>query len=97
MRNQQKIFNYYGRMNYMKQSRTFQFEEDPFAKNAQGLDKFLHEVLLLLKFLQTEPLNNNRNKTKYDLYYIVTKNLVDKENEEKYEISYDSFQIFSPI
>ena len=27
-------------------------DEDPFAKNAQGISKIYHEVLLLLEFLQ---------------------------------------------
>ena len=29
--------------------------EDPFSKNARGLSKNYHEVLMLMKFLQTEP------------------------------------------
>ena len=31
------------------------FDEDPFAKNAQGISEVYHEVLLLKKFLQTKP------------------------------------------
>ena len=31
------------------------FDEDPFTKNAQGISKIYHEVLLLMKFLQTHP------------------------------------------
>ena len=31
------------------------FNEDPFAKNAQGISKFYHEVLKLMKFLQAKP------------------------------------------
>ena len=30
--------------------RNFRFGEDPFAKNAQGVSKSYHEVLLLMKF-----------------------------------------------
>ena len=28
-------------------------DEDPFARNAQGISKNYHEVLLFMKFLQT--------------------------------------------
>ena len=31
--------------------RIFQTQEDPFAKNAQGLSEIYHEVLLVMKFL----------------------------------------------
>ena len=40
--------NYHDNMN-------ISFDEDPFAKNAQGFKKVYHEVLLLIKFLQTMP------------------------------------------
>ena len=40
--------NYYDEMNYKK----FRFEEDPFSKNAEGISKIYHEVLILMKFLQ---------------------------------------------
>ena len=33
-----KISNYYNEMN-IEESKTFQFEEDPFAKDAQGIKK----------------------------------------------------------
>ena len=33
--------------------KNFQTQQDPFAKNAQGLSKIYHQVLLLMKFLQT--------------------------------------------
>ena len=37
------------------------FDEDPFAKNAQSISKFYHEVLKLMKFLQTKPQVKNLN------------------------------------
>ena len=40
-------------MNIRRQNCTFQFKEDPFSKGVQGIDKIYHEVLLLMKFLQT--------------------------------------------
>ena len=49
-------------------------DEDPFARNAQGISKIYHEVLLLLKFSQTKPQVKNLNTKFYDLYYTVLKN-----------------------
>ena len=48
------ISNYYDNMN-------IRFDEDAFAKNAQGISKIYHEVLLLIKFLQTKPQVKNMN------------------------------------
>ena len=42
--------------------KNFQTQEDPFARNAQGISKIYHEVLLLMKFLKTKPQVNNMNK-----------------------------------
>ena len=44
-----------------------------FAKTAQGLSKFYHEVLLLKKNLQTKPQVEIMNNNYYDLYYTVKK------------------------
>ena len=63
------INNYYDEMN----NKTFRFEEDPFAKNSQGIAKVYHEVLMLMKFLQTKPQVKNMNIIYYDLYYTVIK------------------------
>ena len=46
-----KISNYY---NEMKQKK-LQTQQDPSAKNAEGISKIYHEVILLMKFLQTKP------------------------------------------
>ena len=43
------------------------FDEDPFARNAQGINKIYHEVLKLMKFLQTKPQVKNMNINYYDL------------------------------
>ena len=37
------------------------FDEDPFARNAQGINKNHHEVFELMKFLQTKPQVKNMN------------------------------------
>ena len=52
--------NYY-EMNNRRQSGNFQFEEDHFSKNVQGFGKIYHEVLLLMKVLQTKPQVENMN------------------------------------
>ena len=63
------ISNYYIEM----KNKNFQTQQDPFAKNAEGISKIYHEVLLLMKFLQTEPQVKNMNINYYDLYYTVIK------------------------
>ena len=57
------IKNYYVEMknkNYQTQ------DQDPFSKNAQGISKIYHEVLLLMKFLQTKPKFKNMNINYFD-------------------------------
>ena len=51
----------------------FQTQEDPFSRNAQGISKIYHEVILLMKFLQTKPQIKNMNINYYDLSYTVIK------------------------
>ena len=90
------ISNYYDEMN----SKNFRFEEDPFAKNAEGIGKIYHEVLMLMKFLQTKPEVKNMNINYYDLYYTVIQNRNEKENvNEEYnnnENDYINFNDFIP-
>ena len=47
-------------MKYMRQSKTFHFEEHLFRKGALGIAKIMHEALLLRKILQTKPQMKNR-------------------------------------
>ena len=49
----QNISNFYGEMNYRRQCGCFEFEEDPFAENFQGITEIYHEVILLKNFLHT--------------------------------------------
>ena len=51
----QNIRNVYDEMKYGQQNKTFQFEEDSFAKIAQGVGKFFHEVSLKMNFLLMKP------------------------------------------
>ena len=58
------ISNYYIEMT----NKNFQtHHENPFSKNAQCISKIYHEVLLLMKFLQTKPQVKNMNINYYDL------------------------------
>ena len=75
LRFHQGICDYCDEMNYRKQSGFFQFEEDPSAINAQGIDNLIHEALLIIKFLQTKPQIKSMNINYFDLYYTVIKNL----------------------
>ena len=64
------ISNYYTE----RKNKNYQtFHDDPFSRNAQGISKIYHDVLLLMKFLQTKPQAKNMNKNYYDLYYAVIK------------------------
>ena len=64
------ISDYYKEM----KNKNFQtYDQDPFSKNAQGISKIYHEVLLLMKFLQTKPEVKNMNIKYFDLYNTVIK------------------------
>ena len=81
--------NYYDNMN-------IRFDEDPFAKKSQAIIKFYHEVLLVMKFLQTKPQVKNMNINYYDLYYTVIKNrnekeILDDQSENDYINCNDNF------
>ena len=80
---------------------SFQTQQDPFAKNAQGISKIYHEVLLLMQFLQTKPQVKNMNINYYDFYYTVIKTRdengdIDNQNEND-ENDYINFYDIIPI
>ena len=77
------ISNYYIEM----KNKNFQTQDpDPFSKNAQGISKIYHEVLLLMKFLQTKPQVKNMNINYFDLYYTVIKTRNEsKDIDNRYE------------
>ena len=60
-------------MNIRRRSGDFQFQEGPFNKIVQGFGKIYHEVLFLMKFVQTKPQVKNLIINYYDLYYTVIK------------------------
>ena len=74
------------------------FDEDPFAKNAKGVSKIYHEVVLLMKVSQTKPQVKNMNTNYYDLYYTVIK--VRDENKDidnQYESDENGYINFNDI
>ena len=84
------ISNYYDNM-------TIKMDEDTFSKNAQGISKFYHEVLLLMKFLQTKAEVKNMNTEYFDLYYTVIKNGDEKEIvDNQHETDYINFNDILP-
>ena len=90
----QNISNYYDGMNI----RNFKFEEDPFSKSDQSFSKFSHEVLLLMKFLQTKPQVRNMKIIFSDLFYTVIENRDDNEFvNENYEDSETDYINFNDI
>ena len=85
-------------MSIRRQSNTFQIEEDPFSKNVQSLVGIYHELLLLMKILQTKPQVKNMKVKYYDLYYTVIKIRDEKkfvknknENNESIYLNYEDF------
>ena len=66
LKNYTLISKYYDNMN-------IKMDEDPFAKNAQGISKIYLEVLMIMKILQTKPQVKNMNINYYDLCYTVIK------------------------
>ena len=88
------ISNYYDSMN-------IRMDGDPSAKNARSVGKIDHEVLILMKILQTEPKVKKTNIKYYDLYYTVIKTRDEKEivndkynNNESDYINFDDFIIY---
>ena len=76
------IKNYYIEM----KNRNFQTQEDPLSRYAEGYSKIYHEVLLLMKFLQTKPKVKNMNINYYDLYYTIIKSRNENKNiDNQYE------------
>ena len=61
------ISNFYNELKH----KNFQTQDDTFPKNAQGISKNYHDVILLMKLLQTKPQVKCKNIKYYDLFYIV--------------------------
>ena len=77
---------FYKNMSDCYDNMNIRFDEDPFAKNAQGFSKNYHEVFKIMKFSQTRPQVKNMKNNYYDLFYTVIKNRDGKEIvDDKYE------------
>ena len=88
------ISNYYTEM----KNKNFKTQQDPFAKNAQGISKIYHEVLKLMNFLQTKPQIKNMNINYNDLYYTVLKTRDEnKDIDNQYENDENYFNNFNDI
>ena len=88
------ITNYYNEM----KNKNFQTQQDPFNKNAQGISKIYHEVLLLMKFLQTKPQVKNMNIKYYDLCYTVIKTRDEnKDINNQYENDENDYVNFNDV
>ena len=72
-------------------TKNFQTQQDPFSKNAQSISKVYHDVLLIIKFLQTKPQVKNMIINYYDLYYTVIKTREEKDNIENDYIIFHDF------
>ena len=73
-------------------------DQDPFAKNAQGISKIYHEVLLVMKFLQTKPQVKNMNINYYDLYFTVIKTRAENRDiDNRYENDDNDYINFNTI
>ena len=78
--------------------RKFKFEKDTFSKNVQGITRIYHEVILLMKFLQTKPHVKNMNIKYYDLFYTIIKNKenVDDKSENIENVSISLNEVIIP-
>ena len=83
------ISNYYIEL----KRKNFQtYQQDPYAKNAQGISEIYHELLLLMKFSQTKPQIKNMNINYYALYYTVIRTRDEnKDIDKQYENDYNDF------
>ena len=89
--------NFYENISNCYDNMNIRFDQDLFAENVQGISKVYHEMLVLMKFLQTKPQVKNMNFSYYDLYYTVIKSREEKKIiDNKYENDYISFNDIVP-
>ena len=81
------ISNYYTEM----KNKNIQTHQDPFAKKSQGISKIYHEVILLMKILQTKPQIQNVNFNYDDLYYTIIKTRDENDSNESHYINFNDF------
>ena len=95
LKGETKLKFYKNISDYYKEMKNKNFQtndQDPFSRNAQGIHKIYHEVLLLMKFLQTKPQLKNMNIKYYDLYYTIIKTRdKNKDIDNQYENDYNDY------
>ena len=78
--------------------KNLQTQQDPFFRNAQGISKIYHEVLLLMKFLQTKPDIKKMNINYYDLYHTLVKTRSgNRDIDNQYENDYNDYINFNDV
>ena len=88
------ISNYYIEM----KDKNFQGGQDPFFRDARGISKLHHGVILLMNFLQTKPQFKNMNNNYYDLYYTVIKGRDgNKDTDNQYEKDTNDYINFNDV
>ena len=89
-----KLSNFYIEM----KNKNHQSQQDPFSRNDQGVSKIIHEVLLLMKFLQTKPQIKIMNINYYGLYYtVITTRDENKDIDNQYENDDNDYINFNDI
>ena len=95
MKGKTKLNTYKNISDYYKEMKNKNFQsnnKDPFSKNAKGVAKIYHELLLLMEFLHTKPDNKSMNIIHYDLYYTVIKTRNENKNiDNQYEDDYHDY------
>ena len=86
-----KFFKTTSNYNDELKHKNFQTQDDTFSKKAQGFSKIYLEVLLLMKFLQTNPQVKKIVFTYYDFYYTVIKTGDENDNIENEYIDFNDF------
>ena len=76
------ISDYCNQMNYMRQSNTSHFYEDPFRKEADSIAMIVHEALLIMNFSHTKPQDKNKNIKYFDFHYTIINNLSEEGGEK---------------
>ena len=92
LKGRSKLKFYKNISDYYKELKNKNFQSnniDPFSKNAQGVGKIYHELLLLIEFVQTKPEVKNMNINYHDLYYTIIKTRDENKNiDNQYEDDY---------
>ena len=94
---EEKKLKFYKNISTCYDNMNIRFDEDPFAKNAQGISKIYHKVLMLVTLLQTKPQVKKMDISYYELYYTVINSRDEEVNvENQYENDFFNFNDIIP-